>query len=120
MPCNNCENTTEIIPKPPILYRIMMAAMSPLLKVTGMTCEATTKLSLQKLDSNLSIKERMQLKIHLSVCSVCRSVPKQLEMIEKSSNKIHLDEENKIDSENLIKSLSRLKEKLENEMKEKN
>lgn len=49
-----------------------------------MNCKHATKLMSQEKDSSLSLKQRIELRFHIMMCSGCRNYNKQMAFIRKT------------------------------------
>lgn len=46
-----------------------------------MNCQEATRLLSEQQERSLSVKEKMALKMHITMCSACRNFGKQMDMI---------------------------------------
>jgi len=65
------------LPPPPITYRMMQAVMCPILKVLGLCCRSAFNLCSEQMDRELSKREALRLRVHLSMCGLCSRLPAQ-------------------------------------------
>jgi hypothetical protein len=63
----------------------MMGKMSRWFKIT---CQDTTPLISEAMDHSLPFTKRLRLKLHLSICQVCRFYQKQLQTICRLARKL--------------------------------
>lgn len=59
------------LPPPPITYRMMQAVMCPILKVLGLCCRSAFNLCSAQMDRELTSREALRLRVHLSMCGLC-------------------------------------------------
>lgn len=90
--------------------------MKKLLNILFLSCFKATELIEKKLNFKLSIKERIQLKLHKSMCDACAVYEKQSEFmdrwIEATEKKDHIHHEKTADLQELKKIIvNRLSEK---------
>jgi len=71
-------------PRPPLGYRAMQAMAGPLLKRMRLSCRDFANLASQRLDHPLTASERFRYHFHALLCSVCRRLPEQFELIRSS------------------------------------
>jgi hypothetical protein len=65
------------LPPPPITYRMMQAVMCPMLKVLGLCCRSAFNLCNEQMDRELTKRESLRLRVHLSMCGLCSRLPAQ-------------------------------------------
>ncbi len=51
-----------------------------------LSCKETTKLVSENLDRDLSLRERIALKMHLSICSACRNLKQQMNVLRQATS----------------------------------
>jgi len=71
-----------------------------------LSCLKATELIEKKLNYKLSIKEKLQLKMHKSMCKACTNYEKHSKYIEKGISNIENNKSSKIDIEALKSSIS--------------
>lgn len=67
-----------------------------------LSCKKATLLIEKKLSTNLSIKEKIELKMHTSLCKACANYEQQGEIIDELLQKQIQDDETIIDEEHII------------------
>jgi len=70
-------NPTSNLPPPPITYRLMQAVISPVFKAFGLSCRSAFNLCNEQMDRDLTKSESIRLRVHLSMCGLCRHLPAQ-------------------------------------------
>ncbi|MBC35999.1 MAG: hypothetical protein CL663_08175 [Bacteroidetes bacterium] len=78
-----------------------------------LTCLKATELVEKKFLFKLSFRERLQLRLHLSVCNICLRYSKQSALLEQGISNLHESSTFTIDSEAYKQ---QLKEKLHNQI----
>ncbi len=63
-----------------------------LMKHLMLNCNEATLLMAKKEEGKLSLKARIQLAMHLSMCSLCRKFEKQSHLIGEESKHVHAEE----------------------------
>ena len=71
------------LPRPPIIYRMMQAVMSPILTALGISCRNAFNLCNEQMDRELTKGESFRLRIHLMMCGICRQLPAQFDGMRK-------------------------------------
>lgn len=71
------------LPPPPLTYRVMQAVMCPILKVLGLCCRSAFNLCSEQMDRELTKRESLRLRVHLSMCGLCSRLPAQFEGMRK-------------------------------------
>ena len=66
------------------------------MKFFMMKCEEASKLVSEKMDRELTLSEKMGLKLHLFLCSMCRTVTRQLAFIKRASRHLGGSEEDSV------------------------
>lgn len=70
--------------------------MSSLFHFVNLSCKSATEMVEKSAFEDFSIKEKIQLKFHLTICKTCRSYQKQSEAIDlffKQNNAISIENE---------------------------
>jgi hypothetical protein len=65
------------LPSPPINYRMMQAVMYPILKLLGLCSRSAFNLCSTQMDRELTKRESLRLRVHLSMCGLCSRLPAQ-------------------------------------------
>ena len=63
--------------------------MKKIIQILFLSCLKATEMIEKKLHFKLSIKEKIQLKLHLMMCDACKKYEKQSILIEKGILKMH-------------------------------
>ncbi len=79
-----------------------------------LTCKEVSQLASKAQDEPLTFKERLQLKVHLLICSLCARYVKQLHFLKRAIQGL---DEHKDDVRLSTKSRHRIKASLENQSK---
>ena len=66
----------------------MGKVMNFLLRWMNLTCEDTSPLISEMMDHRVSFSKRLQIKIHLAMCAVCRYYKQQLAVIRNLSRNL--------------------------------
>ncbi len=71
--------SSSVTRRPPPWYRLMHAAMGPVLNRLGLSCRHFAFLCSAKRDRPLSVGERFRLRLHGFLCGLCRPLPARLD-----------------------------------------
>lgn len=72
------------------MYRTKLGVlMKKMMNILMLSCKKATELIEKRLVTKLSSIEKIQLKMHTTVCSQCSTYEKQSDIIEKSIAEIH-------------------------------
>jgi len=69
--------------------------MKKLMQILFLSCLKATEFIEKKLNHKLSFKEKIQLKIHKSMCQACSNYEKQSELIDKVMSETKIENINK-------------------------
>lgn len=84
-----------------------------------LSCKDTSVMISRSLDRKLTLQERIGVKIHLMVCSACRRMVKQFELIRDISRQYCATEDSGTETRQLSgEAVSRIRERLERERKD--
>ena len=79
--------------------------MKKLIKILFISCRKATELIEKKMNSGLSISERIQLRMHKMICDACTQYEKQSLYIDKGFNSMINKSSVDSDLDNLIKKI---------------
>ncbi len=79
--------------------------MKKLMQLLFLSCLKATEFIEKKLNHKLSFKEKIQLKVHKSMCQACSNYEKQSKLIDKVLSETKIENINKEDIVNLKKSI---------------
>lgn len=82
--------------------------MQKLFKILFLSCLKATELIEKQMQFKLSVTERMQLKLHKSMCKACQVYEKQSNFIEKGISMQKPAEKVRYDTEELKKSITQM------------
>ena len=68
-------------PPPPSRYRVITVLEAPLVNLMGISCRDFARLQADALDRQLGLPERLRLKLHSRLCSLCRQFASQFNLI---------------------------------------
>lgn len=63
---------------PPLHYRIMHAVMCPVMLLFGLSCRQFAELAAIRMTRALTKGESFRFRFHMSLCGLCRGLPRQL------------------------------------------
>lgn len=72
---------TPTIPRPPLRYRLMMAAMLPIEMISGASCRTFARLDSERLLRALGAVEWAFYWMHRMMCGVCRRHARTMEVL---------------------------------------
>lgn len=79
--------------------------MKKLMQILFLSCLKATEFIEKKLNHKLSFKEKIQLKVHKSMCQACSNYEKQSKLIDKVMSETKIENVNKEDIISLKKSI---------------
>ncbi|MFC1749803.1 zf-HC2 domain-containing protein [Pseudomonadota bacterium] len=77
-----------------------------------LNCKQATELASKSLDMKLPLRQKISLKLHLMMCSLCRAYEKQLKLIKRISPKMDAYIENQTQHSLSSTAKKRIKDKL--------
>lgn len=84
-----------------------------------LSCKETTVMVSQSLDRKLSLRERINVKLHLLICEGCRRMVKQMKLIRALSLRHHTPADSGTELQHLSEAATtRIRERLDRELSE--
>ena len=82
-----------------------------------LSCKETTVIVSQSLDRKLSLRERINVKLHLLICNACRRMVKQMKLIRALSRRHHTPVDSGTELQHLSEAATtRIRERLDREL----